>query len=676
VLTLLAFGGLVLFYAGALAPGRDSPGRRRAGLVLLVVALFVHPEATLLLPAVALAAVFLNGPRWWLGRGRWAELLLAFGAAAGRYALQLVLAQGAIGGFETVAGSRPPVELGGRLLANAAEIVPFFTASGRWLWSVLALVGLGLAVWQWRAGRRDGPVRATLTFSACLWLVPLGMILFLGSTYQSPRYLTFLLPVMALCAAAGLWLGMRYWIDEAVWDRRATVAAALLGLALLASYLPGAVAAAGYREKGYEEAFARVSEAWQVGDRVATVAPASCALLLDRCDYFALGIDYEEFVYRSEDGQLVDRWLSSPLVRTAEELSRLLDQEWRLWLVVDEGRLRRRFEPEFARLAWARMELVAKRDGVFVFRSRAEDPPGVSGRLNAQVGPVELVGYSLPGQGADHAAPDLPGRTGWGEVVAQPGQALPLVLDWQALSYGSREAVVFVHLVDWDDTRHAQDDGPPLGGLQPMTHWVPGEVLPDRHVLALPPDLPPGRYQILVGMYDAETGDRLPARAEEPGRVRGDAVILDYVRVLDPEEAALPTPQVAVDTVFAGAGDEIRLIGYDLVADKVAAGKGLQLTLYWQAEKPVGDVYSYFVHLLDAEGEIRSQRDGVPLEGYYPTTLWDPGELVADGISMRVEPDTLPGTYRLAVGLYILDPPRRLETPEGDRLVIAEVAVR
>jgi hypothetical protein len=468
------------------------------------------------------------------------------------------------------------------------------------------------------------------------------------------------------------------------------------------------VAATGYREKGYEQAFARVGEAWQAGDRVATVAPASCALALERCDYFSLGIDYEEFVYRSDDGQLVDRWLGLPLVRTAGDLAQLLDEEGRLWLVVDEGRLRRRFEPEFAQLAWARMELVAKTDGVFAFRSRLEDPPGVTGRVNARVGQVELVAYSLPGQGVSplpkmpgtgagaadwsppgaadwsppgaadwsQAAPDLSRREVWGEVVARPGQALPLVLYWQAGAYGGREAVVFVHLVDRGGTRHAQDDGPPLGGVQPMAHWVPGEVLPDRRVLALPPDLPPGRYQILVGMYDAETGDRLPARAEEPGRVNGDAVVVDYVQVLGPQEAVPPTPQVAVDTVFAGAGDAIRLVGYDLDVDEVAASEVLQLALYWQAEKPVGDIYSYFVHLLDADDEIRSQRDGVPLEGYYPTTLWDPGEVVVDRFRMRVEPETPPGQYRLAVGLYILDPPRRLETPEGDRLVIAEVAVR
>ena len=37
------------------------------------------------------------------------------------------------------------------------------------------------------------------------------------------------------------------------------------------------------------------------------------------------GLDYEEFVYRAEDGTWRDRWLGLPLLRSAEELAALLD---------------------------------------------------------------------------------------------------------------------------------------------------------------------------------------------------------------------------------------------------------------------------------------------------------------------------------------------------------------
>jgi len=52
----------------------------------------------------------------------------------------------------------------------------------------------------------------------------------------------------------------------------------------------------------------------------------------------------------------------------------------------------------------------------------------------------------------------------------------------------------------------------------------------DQYDLRIPPDTPPGPYQIEVGMYLAETGERLPVLAEDR-RVQGDRIWLARVRV-------------------------------------------------------------------------------------------------------------------------------------------------
>src|SRR3972149_7312487 len=55
-----------------------------------------------------------------------------------------------------------------------------------------------------------------------------------------------------------------------------------------------------------------------------------------------------------------------------------------------------------------------------------------------------------------------------------------------------------------------------------------------------------------------------------------------------------------------------------------------------------------FVHLLDAQGDIRGQHDGF---GAALSTL-EPGDVVAQHHVIPVDASVEPGTYRLQVGLY------------------------
>jgi len=105
---------------------------------------------------------------------------------------------------------------------------------------------------------------------------------------------------------------------------------------------------------------------------------------------------------------------------------------------------------------------------------------------------VSLAGYDLPLSGA----------------VA--GETITLTLYWQAREAPSTDYQVFVHLLGDEPEPVAQGDGPPLMGDYPTTVWAAGEVIADPHPLALPADLPPGEYRLMVGMYDLQTLARLP----------------------------------------------------------------------------------------------------------------------------------------------------------------------
>jgi hypothetical protein len=125
----------------------------------------------------------------------------------------------------------------------------------------------------------------------------------------------------------------------------------------------------------------------------------------------------------------------------------------------------------------------------------------------------------------------------------------------------------------------------------------------------------------------------------------------------------------------------IALLGYDLDPPEPGPGSTLHLTLYWQAQAEMEQDYTVFVHLLDAEGRLVAQHDGQPGEGSLPTSSWVEGEVIADEHPLDLDPDLMPGSYRLEVGLYLWPTMERLPVldgagqVQGDKVVLGEVRV-
>ena len=62
-------------------------------------------------------------------------------------------------------------------------------------------------------------------------------------------------------------------------------------------------------------------------------------------------------------------------------------------------------------------------------------------------------------------------------------------------------------------------------GTRPTTGWLPGEVIVDKYEIPVRPDAPPGEYVIEIGMYNAETMQRLRAFDEEGARIPDDGIL-------------------------------------------------------------------------------------------------------------------------------------------------------
>ena len=69
---------------------------------------------------------------------------------------------------------------------------------------------------------------------------------------------------------------------------------------------------------------------------------------------------------------------------------------------------------------------------------------------------------------------------------------------------------MFTHLVDEAGRLVTQHDGLPTEGKRPTPSWAPGEIITDVHPILIPPDTKPGAFWLRVGLYDPESGSRLP----------------------------------------------------------------------------------------------------------------------------------------------------------------------
>ncbi len=139
--------------------------------------------------------------------------------------------------------------------------------------------------------------------------------------------------------------------------------------------------------------------------------------------------------------------------------------------------------------------------------------------------------------------------------------------------------------------------------------------------------------------------------------------VLDQPVVLADGRLAPSAPIPADFTHEAGVtfGDKMTLLGYTLLP--VEDEDAVRVRLYWQAAQPLAEVYTTFVHVTatdDSTAVLLSQQDSPPLNGLYPTTLWQVGELVVEEKTIPFPPEAT----TLWVGVYGAE--GNLLLPDGD----------
>jgi uncharacterized membrane protein len=108
---------------------------------------------------------------------------------------------------------------------------------------------------------------------------------------------------------------------------------------------------------------------------------------------------------------------------------------------------------------------------------------------------------------------------------------ISIVLEWQPTTLISRDYTAFVHMVAPNGSIVAQSDAQPTWVASwPTSHWQPEQPVLDVHQIQFPPNLPPGGYQVHVGLYYWETLERLPVLDETMQPV-SDHVVLSEIQI-------------------------------------------------------------------------------------------------------------------------------------------------
>ncbi len=278
----------------------------------------------------------------------------------------------------------------------------------------------------------------------------------------------------------------------------------------------------------------------------------------------------------------------------------------------------------------------------------------IPSRLDVDFGPtMRLLGYDLETR------------------HTQPGDEVAVTLHWEALGPAERDYTVFVHLLGEHELVVAQRDTFPGLGLLSTTGLKPGYRWADRFVIPLPDTAyAPDEAQLQVGLFDARTGERLPALAAD------GAALGDYVRF--GEVTIRPLDDGPLNPISVSFGDRMGITGYDLSQRTAGPGETITLTLEWQALRPMAEDYTVSVQFIDDMQRKAAQNDSPPLGGAAPTITWGRDEIVKDDVGLTVFPDAAPGAYGVQVAVY-----RHAEgtishlsvTPPGGQMQVKQVTL-
>lgn len=229
---------------------------------------------------------------------------------------------------------------------------------------------------------------------------------------------------------------------------------------------------------------------------------------------------------------------------------------------------------------------------------------------------------------------------------------------------------IFVHLEDQDGLIVAQRDVYPGQG-QWATSLIKITGKWCNYFVVHIPDYAyaPQYVQAYLGFYDHRTGERMIY--DKPVSKSDDRFFVNEVTIFPRKPDPNPDFYTPPNPMNVNFGDETELVGYDVSSLIMRPGQQAVIILYWRAKHPIKTDYRVFTQIVEPNTtHVFARDDAMPAEWTRPTTTWQPGEIIQDRHTFKVDPNAPLGTWQIIVGMYQLTPDnqfRRLRviTPDG-----------
>jgi len=224
-----------------------------------------------------------------------------------------------------------------------------------------------------------------------------------------------------------------------------------------------------------------------------------------------------------------------------------------------------------------------------------------------------------------------------------------VVLQWRALADLEADYKVAVYLLDSQGRMVGQTDKLLLSNyLETTSRWDASQSEMDYYILSCRPATPPGKYTVQVAVYDGSTMDRLSVFDAESGAYT-TSIAVGEVQVIKPSTPAEVQPQGQLPPSQVSIAPGLQLLGYDMPVTAPGPGETVRVALYWRATEDVSRDYLVSLQLKDHHGEPWFVQQDRPVDGTYPTTEWEKGEVLRDWHDLHLPPDTPAGHYVLLV---------------------------
>lgn len=237
-------------------------------------------------------------------------------------------------------------------------------------------------------------------------------------------------------------------------------------------------------------------------------------------------------------------------------------------------------------------------------------------------GDARLIDADM-GQGLRLQAAQTPGE------ATLPGDAVELTLYWRGDNVAQAAPEFVLSAFGRDEEEIGKVHSYHGRGLYPAGLWLDGQTIADR-----------------FGFFIEES-------AIAPVLARLDATIINGHTATAGELKIVPAewPPLVKETA-AQLGDFIELITVQVSPARAQPGEALRIVVRWQVRGAPQTDYTTLVHLGQPDATPLATGDSPPLNGHYPTRVWENGEQFDDVYELRLPDDLPPGRYPVWIGMY------------------------